>query len=74
MELSEQTKERKSTDDYGAQSVLSMDLIDISAEAPGTDTTPEKDDVSSESDVEEAEETANLSVRRRTQNSKFKDL
>lgn len=74
MELSEQTKERKSTDDYGAQSVLSMDLIDISAEAPGTDTAPEKDDVSSESDVEEAEETANLSVRRRTQNSKFKDL
>lgn len=74
MESPEQSKERDSIDNHGKNSILSTKLADSATEIVEADTAPEKDDVSSESDVEEAQETTDVSARRRTQNSKFKDL
>lgn len=74
MEFSEQSKGGYSVDNHGTNSILSKELADSASERLEADTAPEKDDISSESDVEEAEEITDVPVRQRTQNSKFKDL
>lgn len=74
MEYSEQSKGGVSVDNHGTNSILSTELEDSGPGILEADTAPGKDDISSESDAEETEETTDVSARRRTQNSKFKDL
>lgn len=74
MESTGHFKERESVDEHRKYSIGSQGQMIQITEALGMETILEKDDMSSESDAEEAEEITDLSVRRRTQNSKFKDL